>query len=198
LNKFRLTTFSSRETVLSDNNPPFLPLQNMAERHQALTPYVAGSYLEAARVCLDRHHSSPKEFTLEDDNVESIATVEWEVTDSRVQAAWANADDATRDGAYAIAIAATELLRGMVAVRRAETCTGADYYIAFSDQDLEDLENCFRLEVSGTDSDKSEVKRRLRVKLEQARQGNSNLPALAAVIGFRVQLILLQTVDEAS
>ncbi|MGA7953032.1 MAG: hypothetical protein WCA07_05860 [Gloeobacterales cyanobacterium] len=86
----------------------------------------------------------------------------------------------------------------MVAVRRAETRTGADYYIALSDQDLEDLENCFRLEVSGTHSDKSEVKRRLRIKLEQASQGNSNLPALAAVIGFRVQLILLQTVDEAS
>jgi hypothetical protein len=168
----------------------------MAERHQALTPSVAGSYLEAARVCLDRHHISPKEFTLENDKFESVAKVEWEVTDIRVQAAWANADDATRDGAYAVAIAATELLRGMVAVRRAETRTGADYYIALSDQDLEDLENCFRLEVSGTHSDKSEVKRRLRIKLEQTRQGNSNLPALAAVIGFRVQLILLQTVDE--
>ncbi|PZO40324.1 MAG: hypothetical protein DCF21_15965 [Leptolyngbya sp.] len=149
-------------------------------------------------MCLDRHHSSPKEFTLEDDKVESVAKVEWEVADNRVQAAWANTDDATRDGAYAFAIATTELLRGMVAVRRAETRTGADYYIAPSEQDLEDLENCFRLEVSGTHSDKSEAKRRLRVKIEQARQGHSNLPALAAVIGFRVQLILLQTVDEAS
>ena len=170
----------------------------MAARHQALTPSIAGSYLEAARVCLDRHHSSPKEFTLEDDRVESIVNVEWEVTDGRVQAAWANTDDATRDGAYTFAIAATELVRGMVAVRRAETRTGADYYIALLDQDLEDLENCFRLEVSGTHSGKAEVKRRLRVKLEQAKQGRSNLPALAAVIGFRVQLILLQTVDEAS
>jgi hypothetical protein len=170
----------------------------MAERHQALTPSVAGSYLEAARVCLDRHHMSPKEFSLEDDKVKSIAQVEWEETDDRVKTAWANADDATRDGAYAFAIAATELLRGMVAVRRAETRTGADYYIALADTDLEDLENCLRLEVSGTDSDKVEVKRRLRIKLEQARKGNSNLPALAAVIGFRVQLILLQTVVEAS
>lgn len=183
---------------MADNNPPTLPLQNMAERHQALTPSIAGSYLEAARVCLDRHHSSPKEFTLQDDPVESIAKVEWDVADSRVQAAWANADDATRDGAYAVAIAATELLKGMVAVRRAETRTGADYYIALPGQDLEDLEHCFRLEVSGTHSDKSEVKRRLRMKLEQARQGNSNLPALAAVIGFRVQLILLKAVDAAA
>ncbi|MGG6264576.1 hypothetical protein ACQ4M3_26980 [Leptolyngbya sp. AN03gr2] len=170
----------------------------MSERHQALTTSVAGSYLEAARVCLDRHHISPKEFTLKDNAAETIAKVEWVVADDRTRAAWANADDATRDGAYAFAIAATELLRGMFAIRRAETRTGADYYIVPANQDWEDLENCFRLEVSGTHSDKSEVQRRLRMKLEQAKQGKSNLPALAAVVGFRVQLILLQTVDEAS
>lgn len=187
-----------RETILTENNPPLLPLQNMADRHQALTPSLAGSYLEAARVCLDRHHVSPKEFILENDRVESIAKVEWEATDSRVQAAWANADDATRDGAYAIAIAATEFLRGMVAVHRAETKTGADYYIAPIGEELEDLENWWRLEVSGTNSDKSAVKKRLLIKCAQARQGKSNLPALAAVVGFRVQLILLQTVDGAS
>ncbi|NJL22022.1 MAG: hypothetical protein HC895_16335 [Leptolyngbyaceae cyanobacterium SM1_3_5] len=151
-------------------------------------------------MCLDRHHVSPKEFTLENDKMQSIARVEWEKTDERTKAAWANADDATRDGAYALAIAATELLKGMVAVRRAETRTGADYYIAPVGQDVEDLENCWRLEVSGVSgnsSDKSEIKSRLRKKIEQARQGNSNLPALAAVIGFRVQLILIEALDEA-
>ncbi|MEO0804062.1 MAG: hypothetical protein AAFY57_17575 [Cyanobacteria bacterium J06642_2] len=163
-----------------ENNPPLLPLKNIADRHQALTPPIAGSYLEAARVCLDRHYSSPKEFTLENNQVESIAKVEWEAADSRVQAAWANTDDATEAGAYALAIAATELLKGMVAVHRAETRTGADYYIAPIDERLEDLENWWRLEVSGTHSEKSEVKKRLRKKLEQARQGNSNLPALAS------------------
>jgi hypothetical protein len=180
---------------LTDSNLPLLALQNMSERHHALTPAIASTYLEAARVCLDRHHVSPKEFTLQNDGAESIAKVEWETTDSRIQAAWANTDDATRDGAYALAIAATELLRGMVAIKRSETRTGADYYIAFADQDLEDLENCFRLEVSGTNLDKAEVKKRLRIKIEQTKQGNSNLPALAAIVGFKVHLILLQTVD---
>lgn len=183
---------------MAANNPPLLPIQNMAERHRPLTPSIAGSYLEAARVRLDRHHNSPKEFILEDDKVESIAKVEWEAADSRLQAAWANVDDATEAGAYALAIAATELLRGMVAVHRAETRTGADYYIAPIGEESEDLEHWWRLEVSGTHSEKSEVKRRLRVKLEQARKGKSNLPALASVIGFRVQLILLQAVDAAS
>jgi len=34
---------------------PYLPLHNMSDRHQGLTPSVAESYLEAARVTLSRH-----------------------------------------------------------------------------------------------------------------------------------------------
>ncbi|HEY7617774.1 MAG TPA: hypothetical protein VH744_13295, partial [Terriglobales bacterium] len=67
-------------------------------------------------------------------------------------------------GAYACALAATELARGYVAVGRAETRTGADYYIALSGQIIEDLEDCLRLEVSGTDSEVSVVKTRLKGK----------------------------------
>ncbi len=187
---------------MTDNNLPLLPLQDMANRHYALTSELAGSYLQAARVSLDKHHISPKEFTLENDKAESVAKVEWDSADNRVKATWANTDDATRDGAYALALAATELLRGMFAIQRAERLTGADYYIApigEDMEDLEDLEDCFRLEVSGTQSDKKyDVKNRLKQKVEQTKQGNSNKPAIAAVVGFRTQLILLQTVDESS
>lgn len=180
-----------------DNDPPLLPLQNMAERHQGLTRSVAENNLEAARICLDRHHLSPKEFTLEDDAVQSIARVEWEATDDRTKNAW-DKDDATEYGACAFAIAAIELSRELFAIRRMSKGTGADYYVALRSQDLEDLENCFRLEVSGTSSDKVEVKKRLSIKIDQTRRGNSNLPALVSIIGFKVQLILLHTVDGKS
>jgi hypothetical protein len=86
----------------------------------------------------------------------------------------------------------------MFAIKRADRLTGADYYIAPIGEDMEDLENWFRLEVSGTSLDKSIVKNRLKQKVEQTKQGNSNIPAIAAVVGFRAQLILLQTVDESS
>ncbi|MGF1524480.1 MAG: hypothetical protein ACFBSF_19330 [Leptolyngbyaceae cyanobacterium] len=180
---------------MAENNPPLLPLQNMADRHEALTPSIADSYLEAARVCLDRHHRSPKEFTLEDDRVETIARLEWEATDNRTKRAW-DGDDATEVGACALAIAAVELSKSMFAIRRAEKPTGADYYISLTNEDLEDLENCFRLEVSGTKSDKTEVKKRLSIKIRQTIRGNSNLPAIVVIVGFQVQLILLHTVDE--
>jgi hypothetical protein len=175
---------------------PVLPLKNMADRHPGLTPAIAENYLEAARVCLDRHHESPQLFTLNDEDNENTVQVEWQLTDGKCQAAWANHDDATRDGAYNCALAATELAKGLVAVRRAETRTGADYYIAPLDESFEDLENWFRLEVSGIDAGMtSDLKKRLRQKVKQAQNGRSNLPALAAVVGFKAKLIMLKSVE---
>ncbi len=54
-----------------------------------------------------------------------------------------------------------------------------------------------RLEVSGTHLDHSGVKNRLKEKVKQALDGNSNLPALAAVVGFQARIIVIQTVEQA-
>jgi len=175
-----------------------LPLRDMSKRHYGLTPAVAANYLEAARVCLDRNHESPQEFLLKNGKIEQRTSVEWDAPDHRCKEAWANRDDATRDGAYACALAATELSLGLYAVKRAETLTGADYYLAPCNRPIEDLEGCLRLEVSGTDLEKYEVRRRLKEKVKQAQEGKSNLPALAVVVGYRAKLILIQAVDEAS
>jgi len=118
---------------------PFLLLDNMAERHVGLTKALAESYLEAARVTLDRHHKPPQEFIARNNSTELKMVVNWKPPDARCRGAWANADDATRDGAYACAIAATELSLGLYTVRRAETLTGADYYVAPVNQIPNDL-----------------------------------------------------------
>ena len=65
--------------------------------------------------------------------------VAWEPPDENCLRAWANHDDATRDGAYACAIAAAELSLGLYAISRAETLTGAEYYVAPLGQTIEDL-----------------------------------------------------------
>ena len=175
-------------------NLPLLELSNLADRHIGLTQALAESYLEAARVSLDRHHNPPQEFILRNESIAQTVLVNWIPSDKRSRGAWANEDDATRDGAYACAIAATELSLGLYSVRRAETLTGADYYVSTINQIPEDLEACFRLEVSGTSLDKYEVQRRLKNKLSQLLKGNCNLPALAVVVGFRVKLISMKTV----
>ncbi len=179
---------------------PVLPVQDMANRHYGLTRALSDSYLEAARVCLDRHHEPPQSFTLQNSTYGSDEVlrvlVDWEPPNEQCRSAWANRDDATRDGAYACGIAAIELSLGLFAIARAETLTGADYYLARSNKPSEDLEDCFRLEVSGTHLDEQRVKSRLAEKVRQAHRGKSNLPALAVVVGFRVGLISTQSVEE--
>lgn len=173
-----------------------LPFHNLAERHLGVTPALGEAYTEAACVCLDRHHVSPVDFEVSNNSDKVLARAEWERTDERLRAAWGNEIDATEAAAYACVLAAVELMIGMVAIRRAETKTGADYYIALPSNGMEDLEACYRLEVSGVDrGSASTVQQRLRAKLEQAALGACNLPAIAGVIGFRARLLLLQYLE---
>lgn len=173
-----------------------LRLDAMHERHRALTPSLSGSYQEAAAVCLSRHHTSPARITLSDNGADCPAEVVWEVPDARTRDAWANATDTTEAGAYACVIASIEETRGLVAVRRAETGTGADYYVGIPGSGAFDLEDCIRLEVSGVDTgDHRVVARRLLQKVEQAGEGRSSLPALAGVIGFAAGLVVLRDVE---
>jgi hypothetical protein len=175
---------------------PILPLDQLADRHPGLTPAIAASDLEAASVCLSRHHRSPTEFEIQDNGASTIVTMAWVAPSPRIQMAWANTTDTTEAGAYACAIAAIEQSRGLFTIRRAETLTGADYYIGPIGSDPQKLRNCYRLEISGTDLATLEVRRRLKVKLTQARLGNSPLPAVAVVVGFKASLILIQTLED--
>ena len=178
---------------------PNLPLDNMDERHSGLTSNVAGYYHDAARVCLDRHHSSPVEFALWNEKEESKTRLVWVPTDDKIRRAYANEIDTTEAGACACTMAAVELTKGLVAVHRAETKTGADYYIGPAGEEFEDLENCLRLEISGTDKGSlAVVKRTLQEKVDQTLRGSSNLPALAAVIGFQAQVIMIEAAEKSS
>ena len=175
---------------------PALPIHNMEQRHVGLTKAIADSYTEAARVCLARHHESPTDFDLHRSGSRSETVVEWLRPDARTRDAWANAIDATEAGACACALAAVELADGFVAVRRAETLTGADYYVAPPGNSPDDLEECLRLEVSGVDrGPERAIEQRLGAKLAQAAAGNSNLPALAGVVGFKARLIMLEDLN---
>ncbi len=176
---------------------PLINIEDLANRHYGLTTSVAGSYVEAARVCLDRHHQSPAHVRITKLSGDKIAVLTWEPADDRTRDAWANRDDATRDGAYGCLIASVEVSEGLFAVKRAETKTGADYYVAPAGKTVEDLEDCWRLEVSGLDKgNESAVARRLREKVQQTKQGSSNLPAIAGVIGFEILRVLIEYVND--
>ena len=146
--------------------------------------------------CLDRHHISPVEFEISCENGLRTCTAEFSKPDLTTVNAYANELDTTEFGAYGVCLAAVELEHGLVAVRRAETQTGADWYVGPVGSTAEDLETCFRLEVSGVDSgNRGDVKARLKQKVKQTRKGKSNLPAIASVAGFSQRVIAIQKVE---
>ena len=49
-------------------------------------------------MCLDRHHSSPADFSVQSENGSISASVGWDEVTQRTRNAWANESDATRDG----------------------------------------------------------------------------------------------------
>jgi hypothetical protein len=183
---------------MDDSNKPNLRLDSLHERHTGLTPSLASTFLEAASVCLNRHHQSPVELEIGRNGARTTHLVEFEKPNARVLNAWANEIDTTEDGAYCVCLAAVEVEENMVAVKRAETLTGADWYVAPIGTTADNLENCFRLEVSGVDTgNRAAIEARLRQKVAQTRRGASNLPAIASVVGFKEKAIAIQKVSEA-
>jgi hypothetical protein len=177
--------------------PTLLRLTDLGERHPGVTKALGDAYTEAACVCLSRHHESPIDVEAEYRAEGTECVLPWDPPTPPVLRAHANVTDATEQGAYAVSFAAVEALAGLVAVRRAETLTGADYYVAPVGADIDDMETCLRMEVSGVDAGgESAVRARLRQKLRQTENGRSNLPALAAVIGFRERLIAIAHMGE--
>ncbi len=164
-----------------------LIIDALHERHPGITQALGQSYAEAAAVCFSRHHQPPVTMSLKNAGTDERRVVNFAIPDARVRSAHANEIDATEIGAYGVSLAAVEAVAGLVAVRRAETLTGADWYIARSGIEIEDLESCIRLEVSGINAGaSSDIMRRLGEKVAQAARGQSNLPAMAAVVGFKV------------
>lgn len=179
-----------------DGKKPALKIDCLERRHTGISPGIGLWLYEGACVCLSRHHESPVELEVCRSGVASAREVEFTMPDQTVLNAWANDIDATEAGAYGICIAAVETEENLLAVRRAETLTGADWYVGPPGTTADNLEACCRLEVSGLDKgSKSDVSRRLAQKVEQARRGASDLPAVATVIGFKERLLLIEKVS---
>ena len=172
---------------------PLPALAELHQRHRGVTPAVCAAFAEAASVCLSRHHEPPRDLRLASPE-EVVREVNWTMPDDRTRDAWANRDDATRDGAYSVAMAAVEAELGWLAISRAETRTGADYYVA--PPGTTDLESAYRLEVSGVDEgNDAVVAGRLSDKVRQTRDGASSLPAIASVVGFKAALVVIRRAD---
>lgn len=171
-----------------------LPLKDLHLRHRALRSEArARSFLEAAQFCLAMQgFTPPEEFQVQDEDESELIRVEWEPIGDDCKNSWRNDPKAIEEGACTLAIAAVELRRGLYAWEIPPRGTHVDYYLA--PQDAEDLEEAWRLEVSGTVCNQAEVRKRLHQKIRQASKGKSSWPALACVVGFKVRMIMMQTI----
>lgn len=178
------------------NKFPELPIHQMHQRHPGLTQALADQHLEGARVCLDRFHNPPVIFRIQRSREVTKTTLIWPITDDQTKRAWGNERYATEHGAYACALAVVELVCGLVAISRAETGTGVDFYMAPPGSSIDDLETHIRLEVSGVSKgNASDVNRRFTQKVSQAQKGDSNRPALIGVVGFLIKRIRLECLE---
>jgi hypothetical protein len=179
-----------------------LALVGLDRDHPGLTAPLAAAYAEAAAVCLSRHHTSPVEIAARLASRDPLSySVAWLPPDARTLGAWANERDATESGAYAICLATARAYLGLVAVRRAEGLTGADYYLGPEPQrgPTLNLEDAVRLEVSGVDrGSEASLLYRLGRKVEQAQAGRSALPALAVVVGFLLKQVIFREVPDVA
>lgn len=171
-----------------------LAIAALHERHPGVSVEVSAFYAAAAAICLHRHHRSPKDVAVAEDGG-AVATYEtaWDDPSTDQARAYANDEDTTENGAYCVALAAADAHLSLLALRRSQSRSGADYYLipdgsAIADDYELDLERAdlVRLEVSGIDEDtESTLRARLRRKLDQAVRAPSDVPAVAAVVGFR-------------
>lgn len=167
--------------------------------HPGLSEAKALALCAAACVCLHRHHRSPTKIDVKLDAAASEHTVTWAVPTARDRNSNRNAIDATCDGAYAVALMCLERRLGLVAVGRAEQGSGADWYVAppghgvneAGEPNLDDPA-ILRLEVGGHDHRPS-LPYELKLKVEQLQAGASDVPGIAAVVGFKKGRVLIQT-----
>jgi hypothetical protein len=150
--------------------------------------------MEAASVCLHRHHGSPCSGAITlDSGPPAEVEFNWDTPSPAVHRANANAIDATEAGAYGICLASVDHRLGLIAIRRAQALTGGDYYLVPADAEIPgdpdldlDRDDLALLEVSGIDRDTdSTMEGRLSEKVAQVRARGFSGRAFAGVVGFR-------------
>ncbi|MCX6366745.1 MAG: hypothetical protein NTX57_08550 [Armatimonadetes bacterium] len=145
----------------------------------ALTPASGERLAEAASHCLDEQgHELRVVLAVAGNHTESFVLERLPV-DEVIRRTYNDPEEATEEGACAIAILLARELTGWSVVRRARRGTGFDYYLG-SDQAL-DFQA--RLEVSGIrQGTQAQIEARVRQKRAQTTQSDSTLGHLSAYV----------------
>lgn len=141
----------------------------------------AASLIEAAEVCLDYQGHKPGTELDVSGALYGHYLLHWKTPGDVVRDTYADMQEATGEGAVAVAIAIIVSITEYSVVRRAKKKTGFDYWLGQKQGSLET-----RLEISGVlDGTQAQIDRRLKKKMEQMiPSDNGGLPGYAVAIGF--------------
>jgi hypothetical protein len=174
-----------------------LELTNIHTHHPGVPETVEGFYAVAAAVCLQRHRSPPGAIEVTLRHTKESYLADWRPPSEEEKRSFGDKTDATCFGAYTVALAAAFAHMGLKAIGRSGSGTGSDWYLVPADAEIEEwyLEAAWRLEVSGSDDlGTSRLHGRMKEKVEQARRGQSQLPAYAAVVSFASATVTFEMV----
>lgn len=183
-----------------------LEISTLHLHHPGIASEIADGYAMTAAVCMSRHHTSPKDWAVQMDSLPAVQyQVTWPLPSAAAIRSCANDQEATRDGAYCLALAAADAHLSLVALRRSEQGSGADFYLipvgasVSADPHLDfERADLVRLEVSGIDDDDDpKMRQRIREKVEQAATGRSPFPAVAGIVGFRTARVVFRRVRDS-
>jgi hypothetical protein len=157
----------------------------------SLTSFVLGSLAEAASVVLEQLHPAVEQrvgCALElDEHTKAEGPLCWSAPTLQARATHANENNASEDGAVAVAIVAVHRSLGYRVVARAEHRSGADYLMWDPTKGEDEL---VRLEVSGIIGVAS-ARSRLRVKVEELENGRDRRPGVACVVRFSTKPVMI-------
>jgi hypothetical protein len=105
--------------------------------------------------------------------------------DDRARAAYGDLQEATEEGAEAVALMVTRRVLNRIVVQRLPKGTGADYLMRVPEAALDDSYE--RLECSGIAEGQDSATSRLRSKLDQLARFPSQPPGRAVVTNFRMK-----------
>jgi hypothetical protein len=111
-------------------------------------------------------------------------TLHWPETTDQIRREWADSQEATEEGAVAIAIVLSDMVTDYHVIERAYKGLGFDYWLGKKTDFL--LQNAARLEVSGIRrGDDQEIDARVKRKIKQTEQSRHlKLPAVVIVVEF--------------
>ncbi len=163
--------------------PEELDLATLRRGLPGVSPARGRAFAEAAAISLHRQgHKSGVELLLAGVLKKSFALQYPRIT-RQIDKSWADQDEATEDGACAMAFVLTMRVTDFTVIERSAKGTGIDYWLGYVSE--LPFQRAARLEVSGiAKGDESAIARRVQQKKEQSRKSAGSLKAYVCVTEF--------------